>query len=454
MLALALALRSLRFRAGGFLAGLLSVFLGATILMAFASMLDTRAGNELDPTSEDTLFIVATVVGGWGLLLVAFAVASSLTLSVRQRGREIALLKSVGATPAQVGRMIVGEAALVAVVATSAAIAPAMVLGRLLLGLLQDTGQVAAAASYTFGPIAIALGLGITFLAATAAALVTARRAARVPAVESLRIASVDGATMSRKRVAGACSFLALASTLALVTATVMSGKGIDAMQTAGQASLYAAIGFALLAPLLVRTVATRLVTPLRAAGAGGFLAALNVRQRTQQLASALMPIIIFTATTGTLYMQKIENEAPAVANTVITAAEAKNLETLNYVVVGLIAAFAAILLINTLITTTSYRRQELGQLRLAGSTPTQALLMVSLESLVLLVTGVVFGTLAALFTILPYSIARTDSLLPNSGIAIYLAVVGAAAILTLAASVGAAWRAVRTPATEAVAAR
>jgi putative ABC transport system permease protein len=454
MLALALALRSLRFRAGGFLAGLLSVFLGATILMAFASMLDTRAGNELDPTSEDTLFIVATVVGGWGLLLVAFAVASSLTLSVRQRGREIALLKSVGATPAQVGRMIVGEAALVAVVATSAAIAPAMVLGRLLLGLLQDTGQVAAAASYTFGPIAIALGLGITFLAATAAALVTARRAARVPAVESLRIASVDGATMSRKRVAGACSFLALASTLALVTATVMSGKGIDAMQTAGQASLYAAIGFALLAPLLVRTVATRLVTPLRTAGAGGFLAALNVRQRTQQLASALMPIIIFTATTGTLYMQKIENEAPAVANTVITAAEAKNLETLNYVVVGLIAAFAAILLINTQITTTSYRRQELGQLRLAGSTPTQALLMVSLESLVLLVTGVVFGTLAALFTILPYSIARTDSLLPNSGIAIYLAVVGAAAILTLAASVGAAWRAVRTPATEAVAAR
>jgi hypothetical protein len=131
---------------------------------------------------------------------------------------------------------------------------------------------------------------------------------------------------MSKKRLVAAGLFLAVGLDLAVVTATVMRGKGIDAMQTARQASLLTAIGFALLAPLLV-----------------------------------------------------------------------------------------------------------------------------SLESLVLLVTGVVFGSVAALFTVLPYSLARTDSILPDTGIAIYLAVVGAATILTLAASLGAARRAIRTPAIEAV---
>jgi FtsX-like permease family len=452
VLALDLALRSLRFRASSFVVSFLAVFLGATVVMAFASMLDTRAGNVVDATSKDTLLIVATVVGGWGLLIVAFAVASTLTLSVRQRGREIALLKGVGATPGQVRRMVVGEAALVAVVAALAAIPPGMLVGRQLLALLKDSGQVAPGVSYSFGPMALVIGLGITFLASSVAALVTARRAAKLRAAESLLEASLDSPRMSRKRLVAAGLFLAVGLDLAIVTATVMRGKGIDAMQTAGQASLLTAIGFALLAPLLVRAVTAHLAGTLEGIGVAGYLASENLRRRTQQLANALMPMIIFVATTGTLYMQSIENGAPAVSNSSITAAEARNLETLNYVVVGIFAAFAAIVLVNTLVAATTHRRQEFGQLRLAGSTRPQVFGMVSLESLVLLVTGVVFGSVAALFTVLPYSIARIDSILPDTGITIYLAVVGASAALTLAASLGATSRAIRIPAIEAVA--
>jgi FtsX-like permease family len=452
MLALDLAVRSLRFRLGGFAAGFVSIFLGAAILMAFASMLDTRAGGGIDPTSKDTLFIVATVVGGWGLVIVAFAVASTQNLLVRQRERELALLKNVGATPSQVKRTIVGETALVAVVASIAAIGPAVLVGRLLLELLQETGQVAPGVPYRFGPIAIALGLGITFLAATVAALVTARRAARVRATESLRISAVDGTRMSKKRVVAAGVLLLLGLDLAVVTSTVMNGQGIDAMQTAGQASIYAAIGFALLAPYLVRTISTRLAGRLAGTGAGGYLTAENMRRRTQQMSSALIPIILFTGiATGTLYMQSIENGAPAVANTSTTAADAKNIETLNFVVVGMIAVFAAIMLVNTLVAATTYRRQEFGQLRLAGSTPPQVLRMVSLEGAVLIVTGVLVGTLASLFTVLPYSVARTDSIRPDAPIAIWLGIVGVAVLLTLAASLGAATRAMRAPAIRAV---
>ena len=448
----ALALRSVRFRMGGFAASLLAVFLGATIVMAFASLLDTRGGGSVDTTSGDALFIVATVVGGWGLVIVAFAVASTLGLSVTQRRKELALLKTAGATPRQVRRLVVGEAALVALVAAIAAIPPALLTGRLLLELLQETGQVSSAVDYRFGPIALVLGLGITFLAATIAALWAARRAARLPAIESLVEATTGASRLSRKRLVAAVLFLALGLNLAIVTARVMDGKGIDAMQTAGQASIYAAIGFALLAPLVVRTVTARLAAPLRFAGASGYLAAENMRRRSSQMASALMPIVLFTGiATGTLTMQSIENGAPAAAGTSTTAADARNIETLNYVIVGIIAAFAAIMLVNALVAATIHRRDELGLLRLAGSTPAQARRMIALESVVLLVTGVLLGLVAAAFTAVPYAIARTDSLFPESGPTVAGSVVAAAAVLTLATALAAARRALRSPAIEAV---
>jgi ABC-type antimicrobial peptide transport system permease subunit len=448
---LTLALSSLRFRAGRFAASFVSIFLGATIVMAFASMLDTRAGAGLDAASKDTLFNMATLVGGWGLPIVAFAVASTLTLSVRQRGREVALLKTVGATPAQIARIVVGEAALLSLVAAAAAITPARLGGALLLELLQNTGQVAAGVSYRFGPAALILGLGITVVAATIAALVTARRAARLRATESLHPASLDPPGLSGKRIAAACLFLALGLILAVVTATAMRDDSIEAMATAAQASLHAAIGLALLASLLVRIVADHLSRPLQTTAASGQLAVENLRQRPRQLARTLMPIILFTATTGALYMQSIENAAPLVAGSSTSAAEAANIQTLNYVVVAMIAAFAAVVLINSLVTATIDRRQEFAQLRLAGATPPQVLQMVSLESSVLFVTGLACGSLAALLAILPYNIARTGSLLPDTTVAIYLVVVGTAVALTLTASLIPARRALRAPAVEAV---
>jgi putative ABC transport system permease protein len=448
----ALAFHSLRTRVSGFAAGFVAVFLGAAILMAFASMLDTRSADASDEVSRNTLLIVSVVVGGWGLLIVAFGIASTLALSVRQRGRELALLKSIGATPGQVRRLVVGETALLSLAAATLAVPVAVLLGWILLALLKSTGQVADGVGYSFGPIALVMGLGITFLAATVAALVTARRAAarRPPATQLA--AAMDEPRLSRKRVIFAAVFLFIALNTAINTVVLFDGKGIDAMQTAGQGSICAAIGFALLAPLLVRRIASRIARRFERAGVGGYLAALNVDRRTQQMASALMPIILFTGIAlGTLYMQSIENGAPA-GSSGETVAGAKNIETLNFVIVGMIAVFAAIMLVNTLVAATTFRRQEFAQLRLAGSTPAQVLRMVTLESLVLLVTGVLLGSLAATFTVVPYSVARTHSILPlDSGIANYLGIVGAAVLLTLAATVGAARRAMHAPAVEAV---
>ncbi|MDL4774971.1 FtsX-like permease family protein [Actinomadura xylanilytica] len=447
---LRLSLSSLRRRRGAFAASFLAMFLGATILMAFASLLDTAEGTS--GTAKSTLTTMALVVGGWGLVLVVFAVTSTLTLSVRQRGAELALLKSVGATPAQLGRMIVGETGGLAVVAALLAVPAALLAGRGLLGMLHASGQVPDEIGYAFGPVALTMGLGITFASATGAALITARRATRVRVTESLMAAAVEPGGLSRKRIVGAVLFLALALNLGVVTATMMRGAGTDAMATSGQADIFAAIGLALLAPLIIRLATGVLAGPLRRlGGVAGELAVTNLRRRTGQMASVLTPIILFTGTgVGTLYLQDIENASMSAAGLAKTA-EQKDIETLNFVVIGMIVVFTAIMLVNTLVTATTHRRREFGQQRLAGATPGQVLGTVALESAVLAATGVVCGAVAALFTVLPFSIARSGTAVPDGGPGIFVAVAALAVVLTGVTALGTARRTVRTPAVAAV---
>ncbi|WP_433178518.1 FtsX-like permease family protein [Actinoallomurus sp. CA-150999] len=448
----ALALRSLRRRAGAFTATFLAIFLGATILMAFASLLDTSLGEGVSSANRETLVTMANVVGGWGLLIVIFAVASTLTLSVRQRGTELALLKSIGATPAQIRRMIVGEAAVVAVIAAASAIPLALLAGHGLFAMLVHTHQLAPNVEYVFGPIALSMGLGITFVAATAAATLAARRATRVRAAEAMTEATTEPGRMTKKRIVAACVFLALGVYLAVLTVTVMRDKATDAMSTAGSADGLAAIGFALLGPALIRKVIAIAAVPLeRLGGASGHLAVQNLRRRSNQMATALMPIILFTGiSVGTLCMQSTENAVTATAGVAKTA-DQKNIETLNLVVIAMIALFAAIMLINTLVAATTHRRREFAQQRLAGATPVQVLRVVALESTVLTATGVLFGAIASLFTSIAYSNARADTFLPNSGAGIFLGMVTLAAVLTFTASLGTARRTIRTPAIDAV---
>jgi len=444
-----LALRTLRHRTGGFLATFAATFLGATILMAFGSLLDTAAAG-VDPATEETLTLVASVAGGWCLLIVAFAVASTLTLAVRQRDREMALLRSIGATPGQVGRMIVVEAVVVAFVAVVVAIPAGFGLGRLLFRLLVETEQVGAGVAHRFGFIAVGIGVGVTVLGALLATLVTTRRIARLAAHQAL--VADEPQRMGWKRVTLGWLLVAAGANCGLLTVLLFSDAGSDAMQTAGQASIYASAGLALLSPVLIRGVTAVLAVPLtRFGGASGYLTVANLRRRSQQMAGALMPIILFTGISlGTLVMQSVENRATDDGGTIPASME-RNIETLNLVVVGMLALFAAIMLVNTLVAAITYRRREFGQQRLTGATPGQVRRMVGAESAVLAVTGVLFGSLASLATIVPYTIARTDRLVPDAPALIWPAIAGVAVVLTMAASIGTARRALRTPATEAV---
>ncbi|MGW0759639.1 FtsX-like permease family protein [Streptomyces sp. NPDC002814] len=429
-----LAMRSIRQRPGRFLATLLSAFLGAAIIMTFNSMHDTAGQPGIDSTSSETLSLSASVVGGYGTLLVFFAVASALTVNVRQRAAELELLRCSGATPAQIKRMVVGEAVAVALVGAVLAIGPAMLGGQLLLDVFQDSGQVAGSVDHSFGPVALMSGIDITLLAAAGAAFLAVRRA-----------------THRRERRDGKRKFFAYAALVAgavAVTSTfAMSATDEALMAAPAYGAILLSVGFALLAARLLKGMLDR----LSLSGASGWLAVRNLRERAEHLAGILMSLILFTAvSTATLTMQAVESDTVEKLG-IVKDVDAKTLETLNFTVVGIIVAFVCVMLINSLYAATTYRAREFGQQRLAGATPGQVLGVVGAEGLVLTVTGVFFGTVAALAGIVPFTVVRSDEVLPGQFFGIWLTVVAIAAAVTMGTSLATTRRVLRTPAVEAV---
>ncbi|MFJ8630482.1 FtsX-like permease family protein [Streptomyces sp. NPDC093568] len=429
-----LAMRSIRHRPGRFLATLLSAFLGTAIIMMFNSLHDTAAQDGVDSTSAETLSTAAGVVGGYGTLLVFFAVASTLTVNVRQRAAELELLRCSGATPAQLKRMVVGEAVVVALVGAALAIGPAMLGGRLLLEMFQDSGQVAGSVDHSFGPIAFMTGIDITLLASAGAAFLALRRATRGPG-----------------RRGGARKFLAYGALLtgtASVTSTfAFSASDAALMAPPAYGAILLSVGFALMAPRLLEGVLDRL--PLN--GASGWLAVRNLRERAGQLAGILTSLILFTAVaTATLTMQAVESDTVGALG-ITKSVDDKTLETLNFTVVGIIVVFVCVMLVNSLYAATSYRAREFGQQRLAGATAGQVLGTVAVEGVILTVTGVLFGALAALAGIVSFTVVRSDGVLPGEMYGIGAAIVAVAAAVTLGTSLATARRMLRTPAVGAV---
>ncbi|GAB2812916.1 ABC transporter permease [Actinocorallia aurea] len=403
---LRIALSSLRHRASAFVAAFLALFLGAALVMSFGSLLDTGSAPGLDADSAETLSIMGGVVGGWSLLLVGFAAVTTTTLGVRQRAREIALLRSAGAVPGQITRMILIEALLLAVVAGALAVPVGYFGGRALLGLIQDSGQAAEGIEHAFGPVALGQGFGITLLSAMGAAFLAARRAGGVRVVESMAEAAAPAARLTVLRTIS--GVLLLAAAAALFAATLVFGPdlGVEAQALAGYIDILAAIALACFAPALVRLLS------VPGSGAAAHLARGNLGARSGHLSSALAPVVLFLGmAVGTLLLQDVDGRASA---GMLPEEGADLVKTLNYVITGMVGAFLCILLVNTLATSTAGRRREFAQLRLAGATPRQVLRMVALESSALALAGTLLGLLAAAATVLPFAYARTDSWIPS----------------------------------------
>ncbi|MBO4274187.1 FtsX-like permease family protein [Microbispora triticiradicis] len=162
----------------------------------------------------------------------------------------------------------------------------------------------------------------------------------------------------------------------------------------------------------------------------------------------------------GTLLVEapSVSRAALAAVAPVVTPAEGSGTRTPNaevdYVAMGLIIAFGAIAVVNTLAMSTMDRSRELALLRLVGATRRQVLRVLRLETLTALIVSVLAGTGIALVTLSAFSRGMTGSALPYVPPAGYALVIAAVAALALVATSLPARLALRARPAETIGAR
>ncbi|WP_433717700.1 FtsX-like permease family protein [Actinoplanes sp. CA-051413] len=257
-----------------------------------------RADPDPDRDAEALMTVNALLgtAGGITTFVSVFVVASTFAFAVAQRRRELGLLRTAGATPGQVRRMVLAEAAVVGVLASAAGCALGARGAPLLARLLVD--ERLAPPWFVIGahrwPFHVAFWTGL--LVALAGAVTAAVRAGRVGPLEALREAAVDTGSMPPgRRIAGA---LVLATGLGLLVWRVIV-EPAEALhrKTYTTQPMLLIIAVALLSPMVVRP----LVRAVRLPGVTGLLARENAAAGIRRTATIAAPVLITVALTGSL---------------------------------------------------------------------------------------------------------------------------------------------------------
>ncbi|MET8718796.1 ABC transporter permease [Streptomyces misionensis] len=144
---------------------------------------------------------------------------------------------------------------------------------------------------------------------------------------------------------------------------------------------------------------------------------------------------------------------SPAGAQALGAAHEQTNAEV-NYLAMGLVLAFTAIAVVNTLAMSVAERIREFALLRLAGATRRQVLRMLRTESLSLLFLATALGSGIALAVLTAFSVGMTGRAAPSVTPLLYVAVVAVAGLLALVAGALPGRVALRVPAVTAATAK
>lgn len=430
---IALARASVRHRLPSFTATVVAIGLSSLVVGAFATLVEASFGD-VSTADAETLVIMGAVVGGWGGMIALFSLVSTLGVAVQRRRTEIGLLRCIGATPRQVRRLLRTETLLVALVAATIGAILAWPAGRSLLAALREGEMISGDVQAADGLVA----LGATVVVVVVVCLLAAGLAARRVTGGAPMLALAEDAGPSRLRrwrVVVGLLLVAHAVAGGVVTVTVMADLDdpYAPMQTSGSASIVAGIGLALFAPALLGQVGA-LVHWLEGGGAGAALAALTANRRSALMAGVSGPVLVFTAAgTGTLMLVGIDART-LVMPPEMTRTEADTIALLNYVVVGMIALFAAIMVVNSLLAVVGDRAVEFGRLRLVGATPEQVRALVLGETLMVAVIGVGLGLVGALATVVPFGMAREEGPIPDGQLWLPVVVAVVATLLTVGA--------------------
>ncbi len=232
--------------------------------------------------------------GGIALFVGSFVIANSLSITIAQRTRELATLRTLGATRRQVRRSIVWEGLAIGAIASVAGIGVGLGLGVGLFKLFDAVGFTLPNNGLVLHTRTVIVALIVGILVTVLASLRPAFRATRVPPIAAAREGSeLPPGRFAKYRPIGSALLTAIGFALLIygLFAHGLGTKGV--LLSMGVGTLLIFLGVALLAARFARPLAWVLGAPAtRFGGAAGSLARDNARrnpQRTASTASALM---------------------------------------------------------------------------------------------------------------------------------------------------------------------
>ena len=244
---------------------------------------------------------------GIALFVGSFVIANTLSITIAQRVRELATLRTIGATRRQVRRSVLVEALVIGLVGSIVGLALGFALAKLLDALIRTIGIDLPQAGLVFSTRTVIVSLLVGVVITLIASLRPAMRATRVPPIAAVR----EGSVLPPSRLA---RFGPITAVVVLVLAILLLLYGVFAHNVAtaprllslGLGVLLLFFGASLNAPRLVRPLAKVLGWPgTKVGGPAGELAQRNATRnpsRTASTAAALMiglALVTFVAILG-----------------------------------------------------------------------------------------------------------------------------------------------------------
>jgi len=231
------------------------------------------------------------------LFVGGYLITNTFAMSVRQRVREFALLRAVGASPVQVFGVVVGQAAVVGLVGSAVGVAAGLGLVSLLRVVFAQVGMdLVGDVPLETSTVVLSLVLG-TVVSAVAAA-VPARRAALVAPVEAMRgEVTVPERSLHVRGLVGA-GVVALGGAAVAFAALRPASSAAEPLLGAG--AVVVLVGVLVVAPSLARAVLRVLAAPfVRLLPPVGRLAQGNVVRNPRRTASTAGALVIGMALVG-----------------------------------------------------------------------------------------------------------------------------------------------------------
>jgi putative ABC transport system permease protein len=287
-----------------------------------------RGSVESPDVDNGREFVVAvsSVFGGCALLIAVLVIAGTVGLSVKQRHRDIALLRALAATPRQVRRMVVREATGLGLLAAAAGVWPGLAGADRLRDQFVSRGMVPDTFRTHLSWLPPLVAMASALLIAVAAAWTASLRASRIRPTEALAETAVERGGVGLIRTALGLVALAGGITLCVVSASV-NGDSAAGISVATVFTLVVSVAF--LSPLLIRAAAATFGRLLLLAGVTGRLAAANTATSARRLSAVVSSLVLAVALGGSLWFVQTselhvagrQSRAGLVADHVVTPA-------------------------------------------------------------------------------------------------------------------------------------